>query len=82
LRVDETLEGFREYFTVHLSWLQENGFESIPLERLMRYQRGEEVPIPEKPIVIAFDDGTIENYIIVYPLLRKCSFIKICQNTP
>jgi len=75
LRVDETLEGFREYFTVHLSWLQENGFESIPLERLMRYQRGEEVPIPEKPIVITFDDGTIENYIIVYPLLRKFGFI-------
>jgi len=69
------LEGFREYFTAHLSWLRKNGFESIPLERLVQSLKGEEVPIPEKPIVITFDDGTIENYTIAYPLLKKYGFI-------
>lgn len=69
------LEGFKEYFTAHLSWLRKNGFESIPLERLVQYLKGEEVPIPEKPIVITFDDGTIENYTIAYPLLKKYGFI-------
>ena len=69
------LDGFKDYFTAHLSWLRENGFESIPLERLMEHLKGEEVLIPERPIVITFDDGTIENHTIAYPLLKKYGFI-------
>jgi peptidoglycan/xylan/chitin deacetylase (PgdA/CDA1 family) len=68
------LKGFEEYFTRHLSWLRENGFESIPLERMMQYLKGENVSIPERPIAITLDDGTIENYTIAYPLLKKYGF--------
>lgn len=68
------LNGFKEYFAFHLSWLRENGFESITLEDLIYYLRGEEVLIPERPIVITLDDGTIENFTIAYPLLKKYGF--------
>lgn len=68
------LEGFKKYFAAHLSWLRENGFESISLEDLIRYLRGEEALIPERPIAITLDDGTIENYTIAYPLLKKYGF--------
>ena len=69
------LEGFTEYFTAHLSYLRENGFESILLKDLIQYLKGEEVLIPERPIAITLDDGTIENYTIAYPLLKKYRFI-------
>lgn len=68
------LGGFKDYFTAHLSWARENGFESISLKNLIQYLKGEEVLIPERPIVITFDDGTIENYTIAYPLLEKYGF--------
>ena len=69
------VDGFEEYFAVHLSWLKRNEFESIPLEGLMQYLKGEEVRIPERPIAITLDDGTIEDYTIAYPLLKKYGFI-------
>jgi peptidoglycan/xylan/chitin deacetylase (PgdA/CDA1 family) len=65
------LEGFKDYFSAHLSWLRENKFESISLEGLLRYLKGEEVLVPERPIVITLDDGSIENYTMAYPLLKK-----------
>jgi peptidoglycan/xylan/chitin deacetylase (PgdA/CDA1 family) len=69
------MDGFQECFTAHLSWLRENGFESIPLENLIHYLRGKEILIPERPIALTLDDGTIENYDIAYPLLKKYGFI-------
>ncbi len=68
------MNGFQESFTVHLSWLRQNKFESIPLGSLLHYLKGEEVLIPERPIVITLDDGTIEDYTIAYPLLKKNGF--------
>jgi len=69
------LDGFEKYFVPHLSWLRENGFETISLESLIQYLRGEEVSIPERPVVITFDDGTIENYTVVYPLFKEYGFV-------
>ena len=69
------LEGFERYFTAHLSWLKENGFESVSLTTLIQYLMNEEILIPNRPIIITFDDGTIENYTIAYPLLKKYGFI-------
>jgi peptidoglycan/xylan/chitin deacetylase (PgdA/CDA1 family) len=68
------LEGFEDYFAAHLAWLNENGFESISPEALILYVKGESVSIPERPLVMTFDDGTIENYTVVYPLLKRYGF--------
>ena len=68
------MNGFQECFSDHLSWLRENKFESIPLGSLLHYLKGEEVLIPERPIVITLDDGSIENYTLAYPLLKKYRF--------
>jgi peptidoglycan/xylan/chitin deacetylase (PgdA/CDA1 family) len=68
------LNGFKDYFAAHLAWLKENGFESISSEDLILYVKGEDVPIPERPVVMTFDDGTIENYTVVYPLFKKYGF--------
>jgi len=54
--------------------LKRNGFESISLDELLRYLKGKEAFIPKHPVVITFDDGTIENYTIAYPALRRYGF--------
>jgi peptidoglycan/xylan/chitin deacetylase (PgdA/CDA1 family) len=69
------LDGFKECFTTHLSWLRDHHFESVPLENLIQYMKGEEVHIPEHPIAITLDDGTIESYTIAYPLLKEYGFV-------
>ena len=68
------LEGFEEYFIVHLSWLRENEFETISLESLLQYLKGEEVLLPKRPIAITLDDGSIEDYTVAAPLLKKYRF--------
>jgi peptidoglycan/xylan/chitin deacetylase (PgdA/CDA1 family) len=68
------LDGFETYFVHHLSWLKDHGFETISLEDLLRYVTGEKIFIPDRPIVMTFDDGSIENYTVVYPLLKQYGY--------
>jgi len=68
------MDGFKEYFTAHLSWLRENRFESIGLEELLEYVGGGKISVPERPIAITLDDGTIENFTMAYPLLQEYGY--------
>jgi len=70
-------EGFETAFRNHLDWLKQNGYQTIPLEALIDYLEGREAFLPPKPILLTFDDGTIENYNIVYPILQEFGFIGI-----
>nr|WP_325242573.1 polysaccharide deacetylase family protein [uncultured Oscillibacter sp.] len=49
-----------------LRWLAENGYETVLPRELAA---GE--PLPEKPVLITFDDGYRSNYELAYPLLQK-----------
>jgi peptidoglycan/xylan/chitin deacetylase (PgdA/CDA1 family) len=70
-------ENFGSTFRDHLTWLQQNGYQTIPPEKLMSYLEGEEVSLPAKPILLTFDDGTIENYEVVYPMLEEFGYTGI-----
>lgn len=60
-------------FEQHLAWLREQGYQSITLEQLLRHLvLGE--PLPERPIIITFDDGYADNYANAFPLLAKYDF--------
>lgn len=50
----------------NLIWLQENGYQTVLPRELAS---GE--PLPEKPIMITFDDGYRSNYTLLFPLLQK-----------
>ena len=58
-------------FQQHLDFLQEQGYTTIHLQDLISYlQRG--VPeLPEKPIILTFDDGHLDNYENAFPALRE-----------
>lgn len=51
-------------------WLSEHGYTAVLSEDLIAYaDRG--VPLPEKPVLLTFDDGYVNNYLYAYPLARK-----------
>ena len=59
-----------EQFEAQIRVLSEAGYTCVSFDELQAYVlRGE--PLPEKPVVITFDDGYRSNYTLAYPILQK-----------
>ena len=56
-------------FERQMEYLRQN-YEILPLDRLVQYIR-QGTPLPEKAVVITFDDGYKDNYLYAYPILVK-----------
>jgi peptidoglycan/xylan/chitin deacetylase (PgdA/CDA1 family) len=54
----------------HLQFLQANGYQILPLERLAA-SISARAELPAKAIFITFDDGYLNNLAYAYPLLEK-----------
>lgn len=52
-----------------LAWLRENEFEAVSVDQVMAAHKGLE-PLPEKPVLLTFDDGYKSFYTRVYPILK------------
>jgi biofilm PGA synthesis lipoprotein PgaB len=61
-------------FANQMAALEASGFETIDAEEFVAYSRGEEVDLPEQPLLITFDDGTKSNWIYGDPVLRELGF--------
>lgn len=57
-------------FAAEMEYLHNNGYHVISLKKLINYMESGE-SIPEKSVVITFDDGYEGNYTIAYPILKK-----------
>lgn len=53
-----------------LHFLQSEGYHFVSLDEYIRYCRGE-LKLPDKSVMITFDDGYRSFYTKVYPLLKK-----------
>ena len=53
-----------------LAVLRDRGYTTVLLRDLIDYVDGH-APLPERPIVLTFDDGYYNNYLYAYPLLRR-----------
>lgn len=58
-------------FESHLRYLKENGYQVIPLRRLIDFYRGKAAAPPPKSVVITVDDGHKTVYSHMLPLVRK-----------
>jgi poly-beta-1,6-N-acetyl-D-glucosamine N-deacetylase len=62
-----------EEFESHLRAIQQNGLTPISTDQLLTHLKTG-LPLPEKPILLTFDDGYAGHYDYVYPLLKKYGY--------
>ncbi|MGN0659417.1 MAG: polysaccharide deacetylase family protein [Emergencia sp.] len=64
-----TVQSFEE----DMRYLKEHGYTSVTMQQLIDfvYDRDGSVTLPEKPVVITFDDGYCNNYRFATPILKK-----------
>lgn len=59
-----------DLFEQDLAYLTAHGYTTVTVTDLIRFVY-DGVPLPEKPIMLSFDDGYYNNYLYAYPLLQK-----------
>jgi peptidoglycan/xylan/chitin deacetylase (PgdA/CDA1 family) len=57
-------------FRKQLDYLKTRGYTSMLLSELREAEGGRR-PMPEKPVVLTFDDGFANNYDLAFPLLKE-----------
>ena len=63
-------------FEAQLSYLQQQGYQSVSMRQLFgALYYGE--PLPNKPVLLTFDDGYADNYFQAAPVLEKYGFTGI-----
>ncbi len=61
-------------FESHLQYLQANGYHVVTLDALL-YALTIGQTLPERPVILTFDDGYEDNYTNAFPLLTKYGMI-------
>lgn len=55
------------------SWLREHGYQPVSIDDLLAAREGRK-PLPEKPVLLSFDDGYRSFYTSVFPLLKAFNY--------
>lgn len=59
-----------------LDYLEKEGYQTIVISDLINYvQNG--AALPDKPVMITFDDGYFNNYVYAYPLLKERGMVGV-----
>jgi biofilm PGA synthesis lipoprotein PgaB len=59
--------------TQQLNWLDQNGYHPVSLQQIIDARAGKK-PLPEKAILLTFDDGFESMYTKVFPLLKQFNY--------
>lgn len=65
-----------EQFEKDLIFLKEKGYKTVTKEQLLEYSQGKD-DLPEKSVMITFDDGCETLYAYALPLLEKYGFTAV-----
>lgn len=61
-------------FEKQMEYLVSQGYQTIYFSDLLDYLENG-CPLPEKPIILTFDDGWVEDFSVVYPVLKNYSMV-------
>lgn len=61
-------------FAAQMKWLFDNNYHIITLSTAVEYLQGKISNLPQKPVVITFDDGVRDQYTNAFPMLKKYSY--------
>lgn len=64
-------------FTRHMAALKAAGFETVSLADVYAVVTGEAVDLPDKPLLITFDDGPSSNWRVADPVLQRYGFTAV-----
>ncbi len=59
-----------EAFEEQVKYLADNEYHAIDFHDLIAYFEYS-VPLPDRPIILTFDDGWIDDYTVAYPVMKK-----------
>ncbi|SFI09357.1 polysaccharide deacetylase family protein [Selenomonas caprae] len=69
-RDENALTVHTDQFETQMKYLADNGYHTItPDEMISAWDEGR--PLPDKPVIITFDDGYADNYRNAFPILEK-----------
>jgi peptidoglycan/xylan/chitin deacetylase (PgdA/CDA1 family) len=71
---EKTIHVSQKTFDKQMRMLSKKGYTPISLMLLQKYFL-QKASLPDKPVIITFDDGYVDNFRIALPVLRKYNFI-------
>jgi len=69
----ETTKLSTKHLASHLAWLGDHGYHPVSVSDILNAQKGIK-PLPQKPVLLTFDDGYVSFYTHVYPLLKLFNY--------
>jgi biofilm PGA synthesis lipoprotein PgaB len=63
----------KHHLDEHFAWLKRNNYHVISIQDLIDATKGEKA-LPEKAVILSFDDGYLSFYTRVMPLLKKYKY--------
>lgn len=64
----------KEKFKAQMKYLKDKGYVTITLEQAYNFFITNK-PVPEKAVVLTFDDGYVDNYLEALPILKEFGFV-------
>lgn len=67
----------KEKFLEQMEYLKTNGYKTLWFSDVEEYQKNNQL-LPDKSVVLTFDDGFSDNYFEVLPILKSYNFKAVC----
>lgn len=62
------------HLEAYFQWLKDNGYHVVGIQDLLDAKAGKQAGLPDKAVVLTFDDGYASFYHTVFPLLKRYGY--------
>jgi len=65
-----------EHFAAQMAHMAKAGYRTLGSQQLAAFLAGK--PVPEKSVILTFDDGYLDNWVHAHPVLQRHGFSALC----